>query len=114
MVLAFVVGGYLYKNQRADKIASLALTSGPPLVRDYSQSTGPVDARVVIVEFFDPGCETCRAFAPLVHGLLASSNQWSCGFADSQRTLFFENFRNNNMLGVSADIRGSATTQCIQ
>jgi protein-disulfide isomerase len=72
LVLAFMVAGYLYKSQRADEIESMTQTSASPLVRDYSQSIGPADAKVVIVEFFDPGCETCRAFAPHVKDLLAS------------------------------------------
>jgi len=72
LVLVFVVAGYLYKSQRAEKIGVMAQASAPPLVRDYSQSIGPADARVVVVEFFDPGCETCRVFAPHVKDLLAS------------------------------------------
>ena len=72
LVLVFALAGYFFKSQRADEIASMAQNSAPPLVRDYSQSVGPADARVVIVEFFDPGCETCRAFAPRVKALLAS------------------------------------------
>ena len=72
LVLAFMLAGYFYKSQRADEIALMAQTSAPPLVRSYSQSAGPADAKVVIVEFFDPGCETCRVLAPQVKGLLAS------------------------------------------
>jgi len=74
LVVAFILAGYLYKSWRADEIKSKARTptSASPLVRDYSQSTGPADAKVTIVEFFDPGCETCRVLAPDVKGLLAS------------------------------------------
>lgn len=73
LVLAFIVAGYFYKSRRADELKSVAenRTNAAPLVRDYSQSTGPADAQVTIVEFFDPGCETCRVFAPHVKGLLA-------------------------------------------
>jgi protein-disulfide isomerase len=35
-------------------------------------SAGPADARVILVEYFDPGCETCRVFAGFVKGLLAA------------------------------------------
>ncbi len=72
LVLLFLFAGFLYKTQRADEIAAMAKNNAPPLVRGYSQSMGPVDAKVVVVEFFDPGCETCRVLAPHVKGLLAS------------------------------------------
>lgn len=40
------------------------------LVRMHSPVFGPQNAPVTIVEFFDPACETCRAFYPLVKNLL--------------------------------------------
>ena len=33
------------------------------LVRFHSPTFGPADAPVIIVEFFDPSCEACRAFS---------------------------------------------------
>ena len=41
------------------------------LVRMHSPVFGPQAAPVTIVEFFDPACETCRAFYPLVQDLMA-------------------------------------------
>jgi protein-disulfide isomerase len=41
------------------------------LVRAYSPSVGPVAAKVTIVEFFDPACEACRAFYPIVKQTMA-------------------------------------------
>ncbi|MCW5653655.1 thioredoxin domain-containing protein [Hydrogenophaga sp.] len=41
------------------------------LVRMHSPVIGPQMAPVTIVEFFDPACETCRAFYPIVKDLLA-------------------------------------------
>ena len=41
------------------------------LVRAHSPAVGPVAAKVTIVEFFDPACEACRAFYPIVKQTMA-------------------------------------------
>lgn len=41
------------------------------LVRMHSPVFGPQSAPVTIVEFFDPACEICRAFYPIVKNLMA-------------------------------------------
>jgi len=43
------------------------------LVRPHASTLGPADAKVHIVEFLDPACETCRAFYPFVKQLMASN-----------------------------------------
>ena len=51
-------------------------TAVPPeraeaLLRSYSPILGPEQAPVTIVEFFDPACEACRAFYPVVKDIMA-------------------------------------------
>ncbi|SEO12181.1 DsbA family protein [Palleronia pelagia] len=41
------------------------------LIRSYSPVLGPEGAPVTIVEFFDPACEACRAFYPVVEAIMA-------------------------------------------
>ena len=41
------------------------------LARFSSPTMGPADAKVHIVEFLDPACETCAAFFPLVKSIMA-------------------------------------------
>ena len=41
--------------------------------RPHSPVFGNPAAKVTIVEFFDPSCETCRAFYPIVKGIVTSS-----------------------------------------
>ena len=70
LLVVFAVGGYFYKQQRAEKTQEMAKQEESPLSRAYAQTLGPADAKVVIVEFFDPGCETCRMFAQPVKELM--------------------------------------------
>lgn len=41
------------------------------LIRPYSPILGDEDAPVTIVEFFDPACEACRAFYPVIKDIMA-------------------------------------------
>jgi protein-disulfide isomerase len=52
---------------------SHAAGAGNPdgLLRAHSPIIGPSRARVTIVEFFDPACEGCRAFYPIVKELMS-------------------------------------------
>ena len=52
-----------------------APVNGAQLVRTHSPIIGRVDARVTVVEFFDPACETCRAFYPVMREILAAHQQ---------------------------------------
>ncbi|MGB6971395.1 MAG: thioredoxin domain-containing protein, partial [Desulfobulbales bacterium] len=42
-------------------------------VRDHSQTYGSDDAKVYLIEFMDPACETCAAFAPFVKKIMAAN-----------------------------------------
>ncbi len=65
-----VLGGYLYTHPTVDgKVARVQ--ESETLVRPHSPVMGPADARVTIVEFFDPACESCREFYPIVKQIMA-------------------------------------------
>jgi protein-disulfide isomerase len=67
------VGGVLFYNSQQEKAANqLAEANRASLVRMHSPSLGKAEAPVVIVEFLDPACETCRAFYPMVKQLMAA------------------------------------------
>lgn len=70
LVLAFVFASYSYRSQQAEEIAAVTDAADSPLVRSHSPSAGPADAKVVLVEFFDPACETCRVFSHHVKNIL--------------------------------------------
>ncbi len=71
VALFFYLGMNAYKSrvQTAQDVQVQAEQSR--LVRMHSPVFGPQNAPVTIVEFFDPACETCRAFYPIVKNLMA-------------------------------------------
>jgi protein-disulfide isomerase len=73
LALIFIAGMFAYndkKEQEANKIAEANRTA---LLRMHSPTLGKADAPVVIVEFLDPACETCRAFYPMVKQMMAAN-----------------------------------------
>jgi protein-disulfide isomerase len=73
LLLAFIAGALLYQNQKANEATQAYQRNKPTFVRDHSPALGNPAAKVEIVEFFDPACETCKAFYPLVKKLMAAN-----------------------------------------
>lgn len=72
-VMVFSISAFVYEQSQTRKSAQQPNTKGAELERAYSPVYGSDDARVTIVEFFDPACETCRAFYPSVKELVNSN-----------------------------------------
>lgn len=71
LIIVFFVGMKAYQG-RVQTLQDDVVRADPSrLVRPHSAVIGPQDAPVTIVEFFDPACETCRAFYPIVKDLMA-------------------------------------------
>lgn len=73
LVLAFIGGNAYYKGLQAEKYGFMADENAELFVRDHSPTLGSDDAKVYIVEFMDPACETCAAFAPFVKQIMAAN-----------------------------------------
>jgi protein-disulfide isomerase len=72
LLLAFVAGGLLYKNQKSDAALQAYQRDKSTFVRASAPTHGNPAAKVDIVEFLDPACETCKEFYPFVKKLMAA------------------------------------------
>ena len=66
----FAVGFFLYSPATKPTAQMAPALNEAPLIRPHAPVFGPSDAPVTIVEFFDPACEACRAFHPIVKNIL--------------------------------------------
>lgn len=71
LILLFGLGVYLYRVHQAKNFDFMARENASVFVREYSQTLGSDDARVYLIKFSDPACETCSAFHPFVKKLMA-------------------------------------------
>ncbi|MCB0385072.1 MAG: thioredoxin domain-containing protein [Bdellovibrionales bacterium] len=70
IIALFVAVSLLYKKSEKEKLNFLASAQSELFVRDHSPRYGDKEAKVILTEFLDPECESCRAFYPAVKSLL--------------------------------------------
>jgi protein-disulfide isomerase len=76
VIIGAVIGASYYRNSVQNERVTSSSSSNKPkinpeqLVRPDSPTLGAADAKVTIVEFLDPECESCRAFNPTVKKML--------------------------------------------
>ena len=73
VLLAVVAGTLIYKREGTQTSHLAAEGSRAALASDHSPALGDTSARVHIVEFLDPACETCALFFPLVKQWMAEN-----------------------------------------
>ncbi len=74
LLLVFALGTIAFNSEKLDKSAKAAEQNLTLLVREHSPRLGPAEAKVHLVEFFDPACGTCREFYPLVKDLMKANS----------------------------------------
>ena len=70
LILGFWFGASLLKERRTERFGFLAQEQASTFVRPHSPTLGSEDAKVYLVEFTDPACETCAAFSPFVKQMM--------------------------------------------
>ena len=73
VVVAFVAGVLVLTSRSNQEVKQAVQANSDALVRPHSPIFGNPAAKVTIVEFFDPSCETCRAFYPIVKRMVNAS-----------------------------------------
>lgn len=73
LLLVFVIATLVHNTEKGERLDDMVTQNRSALVRDHSPTLGAPEARVHIVEFLDPACETCRAFYPFVKELMAAA-----------------------------------------
>ncbi|RFO97424.1 disulfide bond formation protein DsbA [Rhodoferax lacus] len=71
LLAVIAMGAWWYFSSPASPQPDAMAVDRSALIRPHSPSEGRSDAPVVIVEFFDPACGTCRQFYPMVKQLMA-------------------------------------------
>jgi protein-disulfide isomerase len=70
LILVFIGFGYQYNKSESEKLTTLSKEKAMLFKRDYSFTMGPDDAKVQLVEFFDPACKTCAQFHPYIKEIM--------------------------------------------
>lgn len=70
VLVGFIAAVFFYNQSQSEKYGFLAQENAETFVRPHSPTMGPKDAKVYLVEYLDPECESCRKFYPLVKQIM--------------------------------------------
>ena len=96
LISAFAIGVKIYQDQKEEKLTFLSKSENQIFAREYSPRYGNPEAKVVITEFLDPECETCREFYPLVKTLMKEYDK------KVQLVIRYAPFHGNSKIAVRA------------
>ena len=70
IIVAAFIGAAIFQTEQPSQDNDNTIDTLTMPERKNAPSKGPNDAKVTIVEFFDPACETCAIFHPFVNSLI--------------------------------------------
>ncbi len=71
--LVIAAAAVLFSGKNTGDTSSATADVAAALASEYAPTLGPAEAKVHIVEFLDPACETCALFYPLVKQVMAQN-----------------------------------------
>lgn len=74
ILVVFIVGAYIYKQQESKQYNQMVQEKAKSLQKEHSVVIGKSDAKVQLVEFFDPACGTCAQFHPYVKKIMKDND----------------------------------------
>jgi protein-disulfide isomerase len=96
IIILFFVASSFYKSHQKESLSFIAKENNKIFVRDHSPRYGNPDAKVFLIEFLDPECETCRALYLQVKSLLKQ-------FGDKvQLVVRYAPFHRNSQVAIRA------------
>ena len=70
IIVALIAAVTIFQTEETNKNKSASVDNVNIIERASAPTKGAEDAKVTIVEFFDPACETCEVFYPIVNDLI--------------------------------------------
>ena len=70
IIVALIAAVAIFQTEQTSQNKNTSVDNRNIVERLNAPTKGPHDAKVTIVEFFDPACETCMVFYPLVNDLI--------------------------------------------
>jgi protein-disulfide isomerase len=92
----FLLGTKLYKDSKNEALSFMAKEKAEVFVRPHSPRFGNPNAKVVLIEFLDPECETCRLFYPEIKKLIKEHK------GKVQLVVRYAPFHGNSKIAVAA------------
>jgi len=97
-IVLIAFGIYYFTQNKTEEVADVTNSSKVPanLTREFNHKKGPDNAKIKIVEFYDPECEACAAFFPYVKEILFQYKD------DIQLTARYALYHGNSELAAKA------------